>query len=150
MRDTFPRINWPYISFFALMGTGGLVFIGWAVTAQVYREWSHGLPISGGWSWPSVFLVDLVCALFVCALNWEIYCDAKTTIDENGIYQPSLFGMRAISWAEVTNVEVFGGVGYRVYAGKRKIVIAPYTYKNPDDVIESLRVNIQEAKRGIT
>lgn len=148
--DTFPRINRTYIAFVALVGTGALVFISWAVTSQVYREWSRDLPISGGWNWPIVLMLDVVCALLVGALYWKIYCDAKTTIDRNGIFQPSLFGIHTISWPEVTNLEVFGGFGYHVYAGKRKIVITPYAYKNPEDVIESLRVNILEAKRGTT
>jgi hypothetical protein len=146
----FPRINWPYIAFVALVGTSGLLFIAWAITSQVYREWSLGLPISGGWNWPIVIALDFVCILLVGALYWKIYFDAKTTIDGNGIYQPSLFGACSITWSEVTNVEVFGGVGYHVYAGKRKIVITPYAYKNPNEVIQSLRVNVLAAKRDAT
>ncbi len=94
-------------------------------------------------------MVNFVCALLVGALYWKIYYDAKTTIDGNGIYQPSLFGICTISWSEVKNVKVFG-FGYHVYAGKRKIVVTPYVYKNPEDVIESLRAHILEAKRGTT
>jgi hypothetical protein len=148
--DTFPRLNWLYITFVALVGTGALVFIGWAITSQVYRQWSHGLPISGGWSWPMVFMVDFVCLLLIGALYWKIFYDAKTVIDGNGIYQPGLFGLRNIYWSEVTNVEVFGGVGYHIYAGKRKIVVTPYAYKNPESVIETLRVHILEAAHGNT
>jgi hypothetical protein len=148
--DSFPRINWFYIAFVALVATATVVFIAWAVTSQIYREWSHGLPISGGWTWPNVIALDFVCAMLIGALYWKIYCDAKTTIDGNGIYQPSLFGTCIIFWSEVTSVEVFGGFSYHVHAGKRKIVVTPYAYKNPEDVIESLRANMLAAKRCAT
>jgi hypothetical protein len=146
----FPRVNWPYIVFIALVGTATLLFIAWAITSQVYGEWSRGIPISQGWNWPIVIGIDLACILLVGALYWKIYFNAKTTIDGNGISQPSLFGIRTISWSEVTNIGVFGGVGYHVYAGKRKIVITPYAYRNPEGVIETLRVNLVAAKRGTT
>ena len=146
--DNFPRVNWPYIVFVALIGTSALFFIAWAITSQVYGEWSQGLSISGGWNWPTVIAIDFACALMVVALYWKVYFDTKTTIDDKGIYQPSLFGIRTISWPDVTNVEVFGGVGYHIYAGKKKIVVTPYAYKDPEGVIETLRVNVLAASRA--
>ncbi|WKT59551.1 hypothetical protein Q2E61_11665 [Microbulbifer thermotolerans] len=148
--NSFPRMNWPYVILVALLGTGGLLFIAWSITWQVYREWSNGLPISGGWSWPIVVSVNLVCAFAVSALYWKIYSDAKTTIDEYGIFKPSLFGAHTIAWSEVTNVEVFGGVGYHVHAGNSKIIVTPYAYKNPNQVIEILRINIVRASSDAT
>ena len=134
-----PRLNKPYIVFVAAAGTAALTFIGWMVTSQVYKEWSHGLPISGGWNWPIVIGVDLACLFVALALYWEIYADSRTTIDAIGVGRPSLRGQRHIAWSDVTSIKVFGGVGFHVYAGTQKIVVSPYAYREPQRVIEALR-----------
>jgi membrane protein implicated in regulation of membrane protease activity len=136
--DKFPHVNWLYIVFVGLAGTAALLSIAGLITAQVYGEWSNGQAISGGWSWPIVFTLDFICVLLTAALYWKIYYDSKTTIDDNEIYQPSLFGTRTISWSKVTKIEVFGGAGYHIYAGDKKIVITPYAYKNPVGVIQAI------------
>ena len=83
----------------------------------------------------------------VAALYRKIYCDAHTRISPDELSQPAYFGgIRSIDWRDVTKVEVFGGVGYHVFAGKLKIVVTPYAYKRPTDVIELLRVNIERAR----
>lgn len=132
------RVNIPYIFFCASVGTAALVFIGWAITSQVYKQWSQGLPITGGWSWPIVIGVDLMCCLGGLALYWKIYADANTTVDSSGVSRPSLRGPRYIAWSEVTALKVFNGVGYHVHAGTRKIVVTPYAYREPERVIEAL------------
>ena len=133
------QLNKPYIAFVATVGTGALVFIGWAITSQVSKQWSHGLPITGRWNWPIVIALDLVCLLGVLALYWKIYADAKTTMSAEGLTRPTLRGSEHIAWHDVTTIKVFGGVGFHVYAGCRKIVLSPYAYRDPDRVIEALR-----------
>jgi hypothetical protein len=64
--------------------------------------------------------------------------------------KPANAGKEPIGGCPILRYMPLGGAGYHVYAGKRKIVITPYAYKNPKGVIESLRVNILEAKRGTT
>lgn len=120
------------------MGTGGLTFIGWAITSQVYAQWSHGLPITGGWNWPIVIGIDLICFLSALGLYWQIYADANTTIDVSGLSRPSLRGPKHIAWSEVTALKVYGGAGFHVYAGTKKIVVGPYAYREPKRVIETL------------
>lgn len=133
------RLNKLYIAFVAIAGTMALVGIGSAITAQVYGQWSRGLPITGGFSWPMVITIDALCFLAASALYWKIYADAKTTMDGNGVSRPSLCGRKWIAWSEVTDIKIFGGTGFHIYAGRRKIVISLYAYQQPKAVLEVLR-----------
>ena len=134
----FPRINKLYVAIVALLGTAALAFVGWSLTAQVYREWSAGVAISGGWNWPIVIGVDILCLLGALGLYWKIYADSKTQIDTTGVSRPTLRGRVRIAWPEVTDFRVFRGVGYHIYAGKRKVVVSSYAYHAPEKVIEVL------------
>lgn len=145
-----PTINWPYVGFVAVVGTAVLLFIGGAITWQVYRQWSNGLPLTEGWNWPLVAGVNLGCIAGIAALYRKIYCDFHTNISPDGLAQPAQFGgTRFIAWKDVTKVEVFGGAGYHIFAGKRRIAVTPYAYTRPTDVIELLRVNIERARGAI-
>lgn len=143
-----PPLNKPYIAFVASVGTIGLAFIGWTITAQVYREWSQGLAISGGWNWPTVIGVDILCMLCAAALYWKIYADPKTTIDASGVSRPCLYGPTHIAWPNVTDIKAFGGTGFHIYAGKAKIVISPYAYREPEAVIEAIKSYSVIARNG--
>ena len=135
----FPRANWLYITFVAIAGTGTLASIGWLITSQVYGDWSQGQPIRGGWNWPVVIAVDAVFILLILSLYWKIYCDVRTEIGDRGISRPSLRGVRSISWNQVTDIKVFNGVGYHVFAGRQgKIMISPYAYAEPETVIQTI------------
>ena len=142
-------INWTYIIFVAAIAAAGLGFIAFAITSQVYREWSRGLPISGGFNWSIVIVVDLVCFVTFLALLWKIYRDTNTDISDDDLAQPSLLGLRTIRWSEVTDVKVFGGIGYHVFAGRKKIVVTPYAYSGPKKVIATLFARIEGAKSAV-
>jgi hypothetical protein len=142
MKSKSLALNWPYVALVAVLGTSTMLFISGAVTWQVYREWSNGIPITGGFSWPIVTALNFACLMGIVALYRKIYCDARTLISEQGLTQPALFGgTRAIAWADVTKVEIFGGVGIHVFAGKQRIVVTPYAYSRPNDLVELLRVH---------
>jgi len=141
-----PRLNWPYLATVAAIGTASLVFIGGAITTQVYRQWSRDLRIGGGFSWPIVIGIDLACLCGAAAIFWRIYADAKTTIDSAGIARPSLLGNKCIAWPDVTKITVFGGVGYHIYAGATKIVFSPYVFHEPDRVIAALLDYVSSAQ----
>jgi hypothetical protein len=127
-----------------------MLFIGGAVTWQVYGQWSNGLPITGGFSWPIVAAIDFACLTGIAALYRKIYRDACTIFGPQGLSQPALFGgSQTIAWSDVTKIKIFGGTGFHIFAGKRRIVVTPYAYARPDDVVELLRVNIERA-RGAT
>jgi len=52
-------------------------------------------------------------------------------------------------WKDVTKVEIFGGVGYHVFAGKHRIVVTPYAYARPDAMVELLRINVERGRGAI-
>lgn len=133
------RLNKPYIAFVAIAGTAALFFIGSAITIQVYGQWSRGLPITGGFSWPIVIAIDALFLLAASAMYWKIYADSKITIDENGVSRPSLRGLERIAWPEVTDIKIFRGVGIHICAGRRKIVVSLNAYQQPKAVMEALR-----------
>lgn len=138
-----PSINWVYVGLVAVIGTATLAFISGAITWQVFSQWSQGKAVTGGWTWWNVLLVDVLCAAGITALYRKIYCDAHIRIDEAGLFRPEMFGEQTITWSEVTKVEIFNGVGYHVFAGKRKIVVSPYAYRHPEEVVESLRKHLE-------
>jgi hypothetical protein len=140
----YPRANWPYLISVAVMATMGLAFCGWALTSQVYGEWSHGQPISGGFSWPRVAAFDVGIAVALLALYWKIYRDANTVITRDGISQPGLGGMRTIAWPEIARVKTLGSLGCRIHSERTKIVITTYAYANPAEVIETLRAKFMD------
>ncbi len=135
----YPRANWPYLIFIALMGTMGCGFCAWELTSQVYGEWSRSQPISGGWSWPIVAAFDVGFAVALLALYWKIYRDANTKITSDGVAQPSLRGIRAIAWSEITRVKTLGSLGCHIHSGRTKIVITAFAYTKPAKVVETLR-----------
>jgi hypothetical protein len=135
----FPRVNWPYIAFIVFVVTASLGFIAWAITSLAYSDWSQGLPIRGGWNWPAVIGLDVICAVLLVAFYWKVYCDVNTEIGDLGISRPSLRGVQSISWNQVTDIRVANGFGYQVWAGnQRKVTVTPYAYKDPKKIIQAI------------
>src|ERR1035438_770907 len=135
----YPRANWPYLVSIGLMGTMALAFCGWAITSQVFSEWSRGQPISGGLPWSTVAAFDVGFTVALLALYWKIYRDAQTSIASDGVSQPGLRGICTTAWSDITRVKSFGILGFHIYAGRTKIVVTAYAYKNAPEVIETLR-----------
>src|ERR1039457_666989 len=96
------EINWFYMIALLVIVIGFLGVIGWIPTAQVLKETLKGLPISGGFSWPIVIGLDLICILCILSFIWKVYCTVQTKFDNEGISCPGLFGQRVIRWAEVS------------------------------------------------
>jgi hypothetical protein len=133
----YPRPNWPYLIIVALIGTLGLAICIWGLTSPLYYEWSHSHVITGELIWWKAAAYDLAFAL--PAFYWKIYRDANTVIKSNGITQPSIRGARTIAWSEITRVRSLGSLGYHIYAGRKKITVTAYAYKNAPEVVETLR-----------
>jgi hypothetical protein len=131
---TYPRPNWPYLGFVALMGTVGLAFCIWAITAQLYTEWSRSREIV----WWELAAFDVAFAFALPALYWKIYRDANTVIRSNGVTQSGIRGVRTIAWSEITRVRSLGSLGFHIYAGRKKITVTAYVYKNAPEVVETL------------
>jgi hypothetical protein len=140
-------VNWFYVTAVAAGGSAAIGFLVWALTSQVYRDYAKGLPMSGGWSWPVVIVLDSGCVTVLVALFWKIYCDANTEMGDEELCRPSIFGQRRIRWSEVTRVDrVY--FGYHVFSGKKRIVLSPHAYTDPDSIVALLRTRVEGGKRG--
>jgi hypothetical protein len=55
-------------------------------------------------------------------------------VGEETLTQPGILGARVIRWKDVTEVRQ---VGYycHVVSGKKKIVLSPYAYRNPESIV---------------
>ena len=138
-------MNWPYVGTVALIVTAVMGFIGWSITAPVFREWTRSLPITGCWSWPAAIFWDGGILCLLCVFFWKLYCDANTEIGETELRRPSIFGVRRIRWAEIIVVKQVG-FGYHVISKENKIVLSPYAYKSPKSVISMLESRIQSSQ----
>lgn len=140
-RERLP-MNWPYVGTAALIVTAVMGFIVWSITMPLYRAWSRGLPIAGGWSWHLAIIWDAGSFFVLGAFFWKLYCDANTEIGEKELRRPSIFGLRRILWSEIDRVKQVGA-GYHVISKDNKIVLSPYAYKSPESVISMLFSRIQ-------
>ncbi|MGZ3743524.1 MAG: hypothetical protein ACXWRE_04490 [Pseudobdellovibrionaceae bacterium] len=138
------KLNWIYICFSLVAVGGGLLFLGFSTTRQVYQEWARGLPISGGMNWPIVFAIDVLFLIMFLGFLWQIYRNLNTEFNEEYIVQPSVFGRKKINFNEVSNIRVFNGVGYHIISADKKIVISPYLYSNPQEVISFLEIRVRK------
>jgi hypothetical protein len=143
-RERLP-MNWPYVGSAALIVTIVIGFIVWSITGPVYRTWSRGLPITGGWSWPLAIIWDAGSLCVLCAFFWKLYCDANTEMGETELRRPGIFGLRRIRWTEIAWVKQVG-FGYHVISKDNKIVLTPYAYKSPESVISMLNSRIQSGQ----
>ena len=141
-------LNWFYVGFVVLVSMLGLGFMAWDVTDQFYEDWSAGVLIRGGWGWLSIIFLNLFCIVLFTALIRKIYRDFNTIIGKELVSQPSIFGLKEIAWADVTDLKIFNGFGYHIIASHTKIVVTPYIYKNPDAVINTILTRINEAGKS--
>ena len=132
------------MGFVALIGTVGLAFCIWMLTSQLYSEWSRGQLISREFLWWKVAAFDVAFAFALPALYWKIYRDANTVISGDGVTQPGIRGTRVIAWSEITRVRSLGSLGFHIYAGRKKIVVTAYAYKNAPEVVEALRSQFKD------
>jgi hypothetical protein len=139
----YPRPNWPYLGFVALMGTLGLAFCIWTITAHLYTEWSRGREFVWWWE---LAAFDVAFAIALPALYWKIYRDANTAIGSDGVTQPGIRGVRTIAWSEITRVKSLGSLGFNIYSGRKKIIVTAYAYKNAPEILETLRGQFNDHK----
>ena len=130
-------INWLYVTACVIMAGVGLGYISFSLTTRVYIEWAHELPLSGGFSWPSVLTIDFFCFVTFLALLWNTWCDAQTEFGIEELSKPRFLRPRLrVKWTEVSDLKFFSGVGLHLYGKFGKIVVSPYAYSAPRRVIE--------------
>jgi hypothetical protein len=135
----YPRVNWPYLIAISLMVTAAFSCCGWFITSQFHDELSRGYPVHGDLTLQNVVAFDVAFGLVILALHWKIYRDARTSIGSTGFSQPTLKGTCRIAWSEITSVKSLGPWGFQIHAGRKRIVITAYAYKNVPEFVNTLR-----------
>ena len=124
--NNYPSLNNIYATFIILAGisTGGL-FLYFAA------QDSTDTPTS---------LMLLAFAILVIAGSiYSVYSAAQIRVTRCGISS----GKKQIQWGSVTKIETIG-YGIHIYAADTKIVIAPWAYQDPEELISFIRVQFQE------
>ena len=134
MSESKLAVNWIYLAFVTISAFGALGFCAWSATDEAYQAQTGCLAACRGFGWPVAICIDLVCATSLAALRWKIYSDSRTVIGEEALTQPGILGARVIRWKDVTEVRLVGFYCH-VVSGKKKIVLAPYAYRNPESIV---------------
>jgi hypothetical protein len=103
---------------------------------------AHG-PLLGG---------VLLAAAYLCGVGLLIAMltrNLRTYLSERGAHQPRLVGRGEtfIAWRDIDRIELRGGVGLHLCAGRRKIVLAIHTFKDIDQLWRVIRERAPQALR---
>jgi hypothetical protein len=134
------QFSWGYAIFANVLWAAMVGLIAWMTTKQALDAAAAGMPIPGGWSWPSIFLVDFLCLAAWVWWLWLTYCHWKTEVTPEYIRRASVFGARKILWTEVTSIE--SGAAIRIFGGGTSISIAPFVYRNYIDLFAELQKHL--------
>jgi hypothetical protein len=84
-------------------------------------------------------LIMAFSVLVIAGSIYSVYSAARIRVTRCGISS----GKKQIQWQSVTKIETIG-YGIHIYAAGKKIVIAPWAYKDPEALIAFIRVQYQE------
>lgn len=118
---------------------GGVVLAVVLVTLMIAVA-SWGILRARGPEWARVALMALLAGSYVALVAIAVQ-GRRAYLSEAGVHQPRLFGRETfIAWPDVTRVELFRGVSLHVHAAdRRRVVLALYTFGEPDRVFELVR-----------
>jgi len=124
--NNYPSLNNIYASFIIMAGiaTGGL-FIYFAAQESIDA--------------PTSMLIMAFAILAIAGSLYSVYSAARIRVTRCGISS----GKKQIKWDSVTQIETIG-YGIHIYAADKKIVIAPWAYQDPEELISFIRVQFQE------
>ena len=124
--NNYPSLNHIYAAFIILIGisTGGL-FLYFAAQESTDT--------------PTSILLLAFTILAIAGSIYSVYSAARIRVTRCGISS----GKKQIKWDSVTQIETIG-YGIHIYAADKKIVIAPWAYKDPETLISFIRVQFQE------
>jgi hypothetical protein len=128
-------MNWPYVSAVLAAATVALGFVAWSVSTRGFAD------LQSATNTIAVVVVDSLCGAALAALSWRAYADAKTKISDRGITRPALRGPNELLWSEVREVKRFG-YGIHLYAHDRRVVIAPFAYRDPEAIVKAIVANV--------
>ena len=124
--ENYPSLNNIYATFIILVGisTGGL-FLYFAVQESIDA--------------PTSMLIMAFAILAIAGSLYSVYSAARIRVTKCGISS----GKKQIQWQSVTNIKTIG-YGIHIYTAGKKIVIAPWAYQDPEELISFIRVQFQE------
>jgi hypothetical protein len=111
----------------------------WLVTNQAIKAAYTGEPLPGGWTWLSVIGFDILVVLVSIYLAWSPVKDMLTLFTEQGIRQPSWFGLRYayLKWSQVEHIDNKYPV-IRLIAPNQIIRLNLVLFKHPETVINEI------------
>jgi hypothetical protein len=124
--DNYPYLNNIYAAFIILLGisTGGL-FLYFAAQESTDT--------------PTAVLIMAFSVLVIAGSLYSVYSAARIRVTRCGISS----GKKQIRWDSVTRIETIG-YGIHIYAAGKKIVIAPWAYRDPEALIAFIRAKFQQ------
>ena len=122
----YPSLNHIYATFIILLGisTGGL-FLYFAAQESTDT--------------PTSMLIVAFAILAIAGSIYSVYSAARIRVTRCGIS----LGKKQILWHSVTKIETIG-YGIHIYAADKKIVIAPWAYRDPEALIAFIQAQFQE------
>ena len=124
--NNYPSLNHIYATFIILLGisTGGL-FLYFAAQESTDT--------------PTAMLLVAFAILAIAGSMYSVYSAARIRVTTRGISS----GKKQILWHSVTKIETIG-YGIHIHAADKKIVIAPWAYRDPEALIAFIQAQFQE------
>ena len=132
----------PICAFFLLAA----ILTGLILTLQAARASAAHIAIPGGWSWRSVIVTDVGLLGASLWVSWGILKQAMTRFTLEGITQPRFLGSVHVPWSSVEWVSP----GITVGSATTKIAVSPHAFRDPDLVIQAVRLRVPEQTRIAT
>lgn len=124
--NNYPSLNNIYATFIILLGiSAGGLFLYFAAQESTDT--------------PPSMLIVAFAILTIAGSLYSVYSAARIRVTRCGISS----GKKQIPWESVTRIETIG-YGIHIYAADKKIVIAPWAYKDPETLISFIRVQFQQ------
>lgn len=124
--NNYPSLNNIYVTFIILLGisTGGL-FLYFAAQESTDT--------------PTSILIVAFAILAIAGSIYSVYSAARIRVTRCGISS----GKKQIKWHSITQIETIG-YGIHIHASGKKIVIAPWAYRDPEALIAFIQAQSQE------
>ena len=124
--NNYPSPNNIYVTFITLLGisTGGL-FLYFAAQESTDT--------------PTSILIVAFAILAIAGSIYSVYSAARIRVTRCGISS----GKKQIKWHSITQIETIG-YGIHIHAADKKIVIAPWAYRDPEALIAFIQAQFQE------
>jgi hypothetical protein len=134
--DPFKK-SWIYFAALVLV-CGVVISIACLITNLAIGLLRQSVRTVGLWGWLVILTFDLALIVLSLLLLWKLCCEWKTVIDEDGVAQLSLSGMRLIRWTDVAGFTLEGQLQLYICGLSHSIVIFLGAYRSPMGALEAI------------